>query len=124
MGQKITVLFVEDDAAIREVIPSILPEGEFTVLVADSGYAALRILGCRHVDVLFTDIVMPEFDGVELAKEALEMCPNLRVLFMTGYLAPDDEAEQIAPLFYKPIRVREIEYAIRTVLAEPPDRIN
>jgi len=93
------------------------------VLVADGGYTALRILASRHVDVLFTDIVMPELDGVELAKQALAMCPNLRVLFMTGYLVPDD-AERIAPLFYKPIRVREIEYAIRTVLAEPPGRIN
>lgn len=124
MAQKITVLFVEDDAGIREVIPSILPEGEFTVLVADSGYAALRILAGRHVDVLFTDIVMPELDGIELAKEAMDLCPSLRVLFMTGFLGPDEEAEQIAPLFYKPIRIRDIEYAIRTVLADPPGQLN
>jgi DNA-binding NtrC family response regulator len=115
--QRITVLFVEDDAGVRETLPLLLPDGEFKSLVAPDGYEALRILEREHIDVLITDVMMPGLTGVDVAKQALVMRPDLRVIFMTGYLSRAEEAEKIAPLLYKPVRMHEIEAAIRNVLA-------
>jgi len=120
MAQKLTVLFVEDDPGIRSILPDLLSDDEFTAIIADNGYAAMRILTERHVDLLFTDIVMPGIGGVELAQEAMLMCPGLRVIFFTGHYAEVDHAEKIAPLLHKPIRPYEIEIAIRMAFAEPP----
>ena len=119
MAQKITVLFVEDDEGVRQVLPELLSEDEFRPIVAASGYEAMRLLAEEHVDVLFTDLVMAGMDGVELAKQAMLMRPELRVVFMTGYLSRAEAAGRFATLLYKPMRAHEIEAAIRKVLMEP-----
>ena len=80
----------------------------------------MRILAERHVDLLFTAIVMPGIGGVELAQEAMLMCPGLRVVFFTGRYAEADRAEKIAPLLHKPIRPYEVEIAIHEAFAAPP----
>lgn len=63
------------------------------VRVADGGHAALAILGGREsIDVLLIDVIMPEVQGPEVARLALAKCPELRILFMTGYVAEAGEA--------------------------------
>ena len=119
MSNKITVLFVEDDAGIRRVLPDLLPDDEFTSIIADDGQEAMRILDQEHVDVLLTDVVMPGLSGVELATEAVRRHPDLHVVLMTGYLSRAEEAQRVGPLLYKPVRPDEIEGAIRKALAEP-----
>jgi CheY-like chemotaxis protein len=80
-----TILVVDDDTVVRDVVIQMLSTHGFGVLTAGSGYEALRILTQRTVDLLLTDIVMPGMDGVELAKEARQLRPGLKVLFGTGY---------------------------------------
>lgn len=64
-----TILLVEDDTAVREVVIRMLSERGFGVLSAGDSYEAIRILAERHVDVLFADIVLPgAIDGVQLAR--------------------------------------------------------
>jgi two-component system, cell cycle response regulator CpdR len=110
-----TILVVEDDTAVRDVVLRMLSEKGFGVLTATSGFEALRILAERAVDLMFTDIVMPGMDGVELAKEARRLRPGLKVLFGTGYAqkALEPGAIQQGTVLYKPFRqadlVREIE---------------
>jgi len=59
MEQLLTILFAEDDAAVRYVVGEMLSEKGFRVLVASDGYEAVRLLAEHHVDLLFTDIGMP-----------------------------------------------------------------
>lgn len=112
-----TVLFVEDDSQIRDSVAQLLASKGFVVLTADNGYAAMRTLVLRHVDVLFTDIVMPELDGIELAKRARHLQPGIEVMFVTGYAAKSHEALPLGPLFFKPLRAQQIAAEIRQLLS-------
>lgn len=116
MIQAKTILFVDDDPILREVLPKILPTQEFRMLVADDAYEALRILAEEHVDLLLTDLVMPGLDGIELAVEAQRKYPTLLVILMTGYASRSPQAQVLGPLLFKPVRLHEIEAAIRKVL--------
>lgn len=116
MAQAITILFVEDDPNVRDVLPDILPEEEFRSLVADDADEALRILAEERVDLMLTDVFMPGLDGVELAIEAKRTHPDLPVILMTGYISRATQAQAVGPLLFKPVRPHEIEAAIRAVL--------
>jgi signal transduction histidine kinase/ActR/RegA family two-component response regulator len=81
-----TILFVEDDERVRRLTAETLAELGYRVLQADGAAEALRQLDSHaEVDLLFTDIVMPETDGRKLADEACKRRPSLKVLFTTGY---------------------------------------
>ena len=117
MGQRFTILFVEDDPHILAVLPEFLPEDQFRTLVADCGHEAVRILAQEHVDLMVTDLMMPGTGGgLELAAQAKLLCPDLLVMFMTGYYSHATEAEKIGRVLYKPFPPREMEDAIRECL--------
>lgn len=83
------ILFVDDDAEVREVVGSMLEELGFTVEIANDGQSALQRLGATdqpRIDVVLSDIVMPgPIDGVGLADAARALHPELRILLASGY---------------------------------------
>jgi two-component system cell cycle response regulator CpdR len=117
MALATTVLFAEDEKLIRHSVAQLLSLGGFRVLVAEDGYEALRLLTQEDVDVLCTDIVMPGLNGVELARRAKRLRPDLKVLFITGYAAKAAEARQLGKLLYKPLRGKEIDAELRSLTA-------
>ena len=86
-GRGGTVLLVEDSDSVRAVVAKMLEEGGLTVLQASGGEEALAFArrGDAPIDLLLTDIVMPEVSGVELADRMERERPDVRILFMTGY---------------------------------------
>ena len=118
MARAFTVLLVDDDRAVREPVAELLRSEGFSVLTAGSSLAAIPILTREHIDVLFTDIVMPDQDGVELAKQARALQPHIRVIFATGYFSRVASAEKIGKLLFKPVRAQEIGAAISEALRE------
>jgi PAS domain S-box-containing protein len=82
-----SVLLVEDEDAVREVVLRILTRSGYRVREVGSPLEALRIFAndAEHFDVLLTDIVMPGMSGTQLASRLREMRPSLPVLFMSGY---------------------------------------
>jgi CheY-like chemotaxis protein len=109
MGLAFTVLFVDDDPEIREIVVDVLSLKGFRVLTAESGFGGLRILTQEDVDVLFCDIVMPGMNGIDLAKKARRLRPGLKIIFATGYAARAGEAVHLGKLFFKPMRPQQIE---------------
>jgi two-component system cell cycle sensor histidine kinase/response regulator CckA len=84
-----TILLVEDEAAILKLAAKMLTLQGYTVLAANTPGEAVR-LGAEHngeIDLLMTDVVMPEMNGRELARKLLSLYPNLKCLFMSGYTA-------------------------------------
>ena len=82
-----TVLVVDDEASIRSLMRRILEREGFDAIEADNGRTGLEALS-KHsgeVQLLVTDIVMPETTGFELATKARELRPDIKVLFMSGY---------------------------------------
>jgi signal transduction histidine kinase len=85
-GGSETILVVEDHEGLREYSAGVLRELGYCVLEAADGQAALELLNERpDVDLLFTDVVLPGLNGRQLADDASELRPDLKVLFTTGY---------------------------------------
>ncbi|MEW6731048.1 MAG: response regulator [Acidobacteriota bacterium] len=82
-----TILLVEDEIGVRELMKYVLSEEGYTVLEAYDGCDALHICECHNgkIDLLITDVVMPKMSGQELVERLTEKQPNLRVLYISGY---------------------------------------
>jgi signal transduction histidine kinase len=82
-----TILVVEDDPRIRELLTAVLQDNGYDVIVAEDGGAALGLVESNGatIDLLLTDIVMPEIGGPELADRLVAIHPDVRVVFMSGY---------------------------------------
>jgi DNA-binding NtrC family response regulator len=78
------VLVVDDDAALLEIYADLLREAGYAVETAPSGREALQVVQSQHIDVLMTDIGMPDTDGIELLRAVRERDLDLPVLLATG----------------------------------------
>jgi CheY-like chemotaxis protein len=82
----VRILLVDDDDDVREYTALVLEEAGYDVRVASRGEFALRMLATGEpFDLLITDVVMPGWDGTELARRVRQVRPELKVLFITGY---------------------------------------
>lgn len=107
----IRILLAEDDAVMREYLTRALERSGYAVSAVDRGTAALPLLETDSFDLLLTDIVMPEMDGIELARRAAEMVPGLRVMFITGFAAVTLKAGSAMPnarILSKPFHLRDL----------------
>jgi signal transduction histidine kinase/CheY-like chemotaxis protein len=114
-----TVLVVEDNEDLRRVTVSLLHDLGYSTMVARNGIEALAVLRAGEpVDLLFSDIVMPRgMTGVQLAREALALQPDLKVLLTTGFAG--SLAEHDFPVLQKPFSELELSRAIgRAMLSE------
>ncbi len=93
-----TILLVDDDPTVRETCAAALRQFGHRVEVAETPAAALALAraDCARFDLLVTDVVMPDMTGPELVAEVRKACPNLPVLFVSGY--PDDALPPAADL--------------------------
>jgi PAS domain S-box-containing protein len=113
-----TVLIVEDEADLMDMATSLFMNMGYHVLTAPNGNEAQRCLASRPVDVLFTDIVMPEgMDGIELANYTREHYPNTRIMLASGYPLPalkerHGDLQQFT-LVNKPYRLADLARALR-----------
>lgn len=121
-----TILVVEDDPAVRFVTSRALGRFGYSVLTAVSGAEALRILKevGDAVDLVLTDIMMPDMNGVELSRLVHEAHPDIRVAFMSGY-ADEELLRQglLAPktqFIPKPFSPLELADRVRSILLNPP----
>jgi DNA-binding response OmpR family regulator len=101
-------------------VAAILRQHGFTVLVAEDGYAAIRLLMEFPVDLMFTDVVMPGLNGFELAEQAKLIRPSLRVLYATawGERLQDRGRVRYGKVLGKPLRAEELVAEIRRALAD------
>jgi len=81
------ILLVDDDDSMRLFIGGALERAGYDVTMADRGAVALPLIVPGGYDLLLTDIMMPEMDGIELAQRAVALCPSIRVMFITGFAA-------------------------------------
>ena len=115
------VLVAEDEEMVRRFTVEALAELGYRVLEAPGGQAALRLLDAHpEVTLLFTDIVMPDMNGRQLADEALRRRPGLKVLFTTGYtrnaVVHNGVLDPGVQLIGKPFTVEELAAKLREVL--------
>ena len=81
------ILLAEDDNDMRRFLVKALENAGFQVSPHDNGMSAYQRLREEPFEMLLTDIVMPEMDGIELARRASELDPDIKIMFITGFAA-------------------------------------
>ncbi len=118
-----TVLLAEDEAELRDLVREILTEAGYTVLDAINGVRALEVSRLHEgpIDLLLTDVVMPEMGGRELAQRLASLRPGLKVLYMSGYTDDPEMRQGIeesdAAFLPKPFTPSTVAAKVREVLA-------
>ena len=105
------ILLAEDDESMRLYLARALEKVGYSVTAVDRGTAALPLLQTEAFDLLLTDIVMPEMDGIELAQQAAAIAPDMRVMFITGFAAVALKASKAAPtakVLSKPFHLKDL----------------
>ncbi|HKR92884.1 cell cycle two-component system response regulator CpdR [Novosphingobium sp.] len=114
----IRILLAEDDPAMRTYLTRALQNAGYDVVAVDRGSAALPYLESEEFDLLLSDIVMPEMDGIELAQRCAEISPLTKVMFITGFAAVTLRASREAPhakVLSKPFHLRDIVMEVQRI---------
>lgn len=117
----IRILLAEDDEALRTYLGRALENAGYEVVSVDRGTAAVPLLEQRHFDLLLSDIVMPEMDGIELAQRCAEISPRTKVMFITGFAAVTLKASREAPqakVLSKPFHLRDLVLEVQRVFGQ------
>lgn len=110
-GKK-TILFVEDEDSLRTVVGDFLAGFGYHLLTATNGRDALAIAAAHDgpIDLLLTDVIMPQMSGTELARKMRAARPEMKVIFISGYsetiLEPFDVNDPGTALLQKPFTIR------------------
>lgn len=121
MVVKDRILVVDDEAVIRELMTDILADEGYTVYAAPNGREALKLLESEpSIAVLFTDIMMPEMDGIELIRRSRSVAPEIVPIVMTGYATLESARAAVKEGVYdyvvKPFNLSEIKLAVSNAL--------
>ncbi|KUR74131.1 cell cycle two-component system response regulator CpdR [Novosphingobium sp. FSW06-99] len=119
----IRILLAEDDEAMRAYLSRALENAGFEVSAVDRGTAAVPLLERQRFDLLLSDIVMPEMDGIELAQRCAEISPGTKVMFITGFAAVTLKANREAPqarVLSKPFHLKDLVLEVERLFEDHP----
>ena len=115
-GHGPSVLLVDDQEFVLTPVALALQNLGYRVRTATSAKAALQILETEPMDVLVSDVIMPEIDGVELLARAQTLRPTLPAMLMTGFVDGTRELPEGVVVLFKPFRPRELAFQIDQLL--------
>lgn len=120
-----TILLVDDEESLRNVVVDILSQLGYHMLSAASGPEALALAQeySGKIDLLVTDVVMDPLPGPALAEQLASLRPEMKVIFISGYadsLAPDGVLRPGTVLVNKPFTIKILSAKLREVLESPP----
>jgi len=117
----IRILLAEDEEAMRAYLARALQNAGYFVVAVDRGTKAIPLLQNEDFDLLLSDIVMPELDGIELAHRCAEISPHTKVMFITGFAAVTLKASRDAPqakVLSKPFHLRDLVMEIQRTFGQ------
>jgi two-component system, cell cycle sensor histidine kinase and response regulator CckA len=114
-----TILLVEDEQSLRSLIARGLRSRGYSVIEISNGVEALEMLGQSNVDLVVSDVVMPEMDGPTLLKTARVRYPNLKIIFISGYAEDvfEKSLPENQPLLPKPFGLGQLITAIKEAIS-------
>ena len=124
MAENARILIIDDEEQIREMLAQMLTREGYEVVHANNGKEGMKACREQKVDLIITDIIMPEKDGIEMILELRRDFPHLKVIAISGggRLGPDGYLEMAQKLgahrtFFKPFNRQEILDAVQELLA-------
>lgn len=113
-----TVLIVDDDPQVLRLVATVLKPLKVRVLVAPRPSDALRICESEPIDLLISDMKMPDMDGIRLAGRVLKLYPEARVLLISGYFHSAPDGAKHTRFLAKPFFPSELIRHLRELLPE------
>ncbi len=114
------IILAEDDESMRGFLERALTRAGYNVVSFNNGVEALERLKEEPFTLLLTDIVMPRMDGIELARRASELDPDLKIMFITGFaavtLSTSSEAPNDARVLSKPFHLKDLVEEVERLL--------
>ena len=120
-----SILLVEDDHLVRKMTAVMLNKLGYHIMAADSPLKAISLFRDhnQNIDLVLTDVLMPEMNGVELRNKMIELKPDIRVLFMSGYtsdvILPGEILENKTAFIPKPFNLKALAEKVRHVINLP-----
>jgi two-component system, cell cycle sensor histidine kinase and response regulator CckA len=130
-----TLLVLEDETALRSLIRQVLVHRGYTVLDTGDPSEAIRICEQRGatIDLLITDVIMPKMSGPQVVERVIKLCPEMRILYTSGYTAralaelgtgPTSPGQPGISFFAKPFTPESLADKVREMLDEPLDMLD
>lgn len=121
-----SILVVDDELLIRDLLYDFFSGQGWQITVAESSEKALQVLKDRTVDLVLTDIKMPELDGLQLATQLRESRPDLPVVVMTGYPSVDSAVSalraRVADYVIKPFNINQLFKLLEATIQKQQER--
>ena len=122
------ILLVDDEEAIRKMMRRILQDDSYEFSEAENGAVAIKKLEAKKFDLIITDVIMPDCDGIELVMNVRKKTPETKVIVMSGggrvradhYLQLAEKLGAVS-VFEKPFDASELRETVRKYLSEPCD---
>jgi len=116
------ILIAEDDDSMRNFLARSLERAGHEITSVETGKEALPHVAAGGYDLLLSDIVMPEMDGLALAKQAAQLAPDMKVIFITGFAAValnrrDEIENQNSKVLSKPFHLKDVVDAVNELCA-------
>jgi len=117
-----SILVVDDELLIRDLLYDFFRGQGWEIAVAENGEKALEILSSRQIDLVLSDIKMPQMDGLALTTEMRESYPDIPVVLMTGYPSVDSAVTalrcQVVDYITKPFNINKLYKVIESKVKE------
>ena len=115
--KEIFVLVVDDDEDVRKTLSAILKELRLTPVAASDGVEAMKVINSRKIDLIITDLIMPNMDGFELIQNSRQVNANIPIAVISGFAEVNNAVDALSRGAYnfitKPFTLREIENVIK-----------
>ena len=122
------ILLIEDEVRIAELIKRSLEEQGFSVRVAFDGILGKKLATSNHYDIIITDIILPNLNGIDLCKEIRNVKPDIPIIMLTALGTTDDKVEGFDAgaddYLVKPFELRELHVRIRALLKRNSSKTN
>ncbi len=123
--QQHSILVVDDELLIRDLLYDFFQDQGWEISIADNGKKALDILKSKKIDLLLTDIKMPEMDGLVLAEQVKGTYPDLPVILMTGFPSVDTAVtalrQKVEDYIIKPFNINQLYKTVEKKVKEKRD---
>jgi DNA-binding NtrC family response regulator len=117
-----SILVVDDELLIRDLLYDFFTGQGWSISVAENGERALEILNNKHIDLVLTDIKMPEMDGLALTEELRRLRPELPVVLMTGFPSVDSAVtalrQRVVDYVVKPFNINQLYKTLDSALQD------
>lgn len=122
MSQRPSILVVDDELLIRDLLYDFFKDHGWDISIAENGEKALEVLRARSIDLVLSDVKMPEMDGLDLSRKLRESYPTIPVVLMTGYPSVDSVIDalrnKVVDYIVKPFNINQLYKAVESHLKE------